>query len=726
MKVSYKWLKQYVAIPDDVTAEQIAAKLTVATVEIEGVENQAEAFANMVVGEILEVVKHPDADRLTVCRVNIGQVEPVQIVCGAANVKVGLKTAVALPGAKVRWHGQGELVALEKTKVRGVESFGMMCGPDEIGLAGEGYSNEGIVELAEGLAGENLAQVLEFDDSVIEIDNKSITNRPDLWGHYGVAREISALFGWKLFPLPESTLPENATAQEKLSVTIEKPDMCSRYSAVVVDGLEHVKSPRWMRRLLVAVGLRSISAIVDVTNFVMLELGQPMHAFSREAVSGKDILVKYNAGEFVTLDGELRKIDDQVLMIADKTKSLAIAGIMGGQSSQITEATKKVILESATFDPVGIRRSSVRLGLRTDASARFEKSLDPEMTMVALSRALSLIKTIFPEAKLGSQIVDKYVTKAKKIVVEVSTDFIRNRIGKNITNQEMVTILESLSFEVKQKKDQLKISVPSFRATKDISIAEDIVDEISRIYGFANIEEKEPMVAMTSKPAASYEFELMQKVKSILARICGMSEVMTYSFAAKRTMDIAGLPLEKRLSIVNYPNDDCRYLRLSLVENLLVTVENNLRFYSEQSIFEVGRVYSLGEGEWAMDASGQKHLPKQPLHVAGVNVAVKNDDLLFVAKGQIKVLLEQLGAQAEWEVANNNDLPFLKSNRYLTIKVSDQVIGWLAEAKTELINKLADNKTIVAWEIDLSLLKKYVGSRKLYKPTPKFLALLLI
>ena len=720
MKVSYKWLKQYVEIPTDVKAEQIAEKLTIATVEIEGVENQAEAFENIIVGEIVEAVKHPDADRLTVCSVNIGQKELVQIVCGAPNVKVGLKTVVALPGAKVRWHGQGDLVTLTKAKVRGVESFGMMCAPDEVGLAGEGYSNDGIVELEEGMAGENIAKVLEFDDSIIEIDNKSITNRPDLWGHYGVAREVAALFGWKLFALPVSVLPTVSAGHEKLNVTIEKPELCSRYSAVVVDGLAHSQSPRWMRRLLSAAGVRSISAIVDVTNFVMLELGQPMHAFNRDSVVGKEILVKFNPGEFVTLDGLTRKIDENVLMIADKEKSLAIAGIMGGQVSQINETTNTIILESATFDAVGIRRSSVRLGLRTDASARFEKSLDPEMTLVALKRALSLIKTIFPEAKLKSNIVDKYLVKAKKITIEVSADFIRNRIGKDITTQEMITILESLTFQVTQKKNILKIVVPSFRATKDISIAEDIVDEISRIYGFANIEEKSPLVAMVSKPSASYEFELMQKVKSILARVCSMTEVLTYSFASRRAIELSGLSVEKRLAINNYPNDDSHCLRLSLAENLLVTAENNLRFFSEMSLFEVGRVYSEGEGEWAMDSSGSKHLPKQPIHVAGLNVVAKSDNLMFMAKGQVAALFEQLGAQVQWEVNSEEVLPFLKTDRYLLIKVTNQVVGWLAEVKSEIANKLADNKTVVAWEIDLSLLKKYVGGRRLYKTLPKF------
>jgi len=720
MKVSYKWLKQYVDIPADVTAEKIAEKLTVSTVEIEGVENQAESFANIIVGEIVEVVKHPDADRLTVCSVNIGDKEPVQIVCGASNVKVGLKTVVALPGAKVKWHGQGEAITLEKAKVRGVESCGMMCAPDEVGLGAEGYSNDGIVELEEGEPGENIAKVLEFDDSIIEIDNKSITNRPDLWGHYGVAREISALFGWKLFSLPENESLAESKDKEKINVTIEKPQLCSRYSAVVIEGVSEIKSPRWMRRLLSASGLRPINAIVDITNFIMMELGQPMHAFDREVVKGRDIFVKFNPGDFLTLDGVSRKIDEQTLMITDKEKSLAIAGIMGGQVGQISDTTKTIILESANFEPVSVRRASVRLGLRTDASARFEKSLDPEMTVVALKRALGLFKKIFPDARVKSPIVDKYLNKAKKITIDVSADFIRQRIGKEITNQEMITILESLSFKVVSKKSNFKITVPSFRATKDISIPEDIMEEVARIYGFANIEEKEPMVAMTSKSSASYEFELIQRIKSLLARVCGMTEVSTYSFASKRAIALAGLPLESRLSIDNYPNEDSRYLRLSLVENLLVTVEENLRFFPAMEIFEIGRIYQKGEGEWPVDSSGQNHLPKQPVHIAGVSVANKNDDLFYQAKGQVEVLFNQLGAQLQWEIEEEELFPFLRNGRVLKIKTSNQMVGWLAEIKKDVINKFAENKTIIAWELDLNILKKFVGGKKLYKPLPKF------
>lgn len=721
MKVSYKWLKQYIAIPDDVTAEQIAAKLTVSTVEIEGVENLADAFENIVVGEILEVVKHPDADRLTVCRVNIGSGDPVQIVCGAGNVKVGLKTVVALPGARVRWHGQGEPVVLEKAKVRGVESFGMMCAPDEVGLAGEGYSNDGIVELSEGMPGENIAKVLEFDDSVIEIDNKSITNRPDLWGHYGMAREISALFGWKLFPLPEGDLPVANDKQEKLNVSIADNDLCYRYSLAGVSGVYNVQSPRWLRRLLSAAGLRPINALVDITNFVMLELGQPMHAFDFSKITGHEIKVStgYNT-DFVSLDGVSRKIDDQVLMIADKQQPLAIAGTMGGQSSQITNETTNIVLESATFDPVSVRRSSVRLGLRTDASARFEKSLDPEMTVIALKRALSLIKTIFPDAKLCCPLVDKYTKKSKAIVIEVDTNFIRQRIGKNISNQEMVTILENLSFKVVPKKDLLKITVPSFRATKDISIAEDIIDEISRVYGFANIEEVEPLVAMTFESSTSYEFELVQKIKTILARTCGMTEVYLYSFVSRRAMELANIPIEKRLAVQNYVNDDSRYLRLSLAENLLVTAENNLRFFNNFSVFEVGRVYSIGEGEWPIDATGRNHLPKQPFHVAGLNVSAKSDDLFYSAKGQLVALFEQLGTNIQWEVDGQEAFTFLNADRYLRLKVENQIVGWLAEVDLETVNKIAPNKTLVIWEVDLNILKKYVGNRKLFKPLAKF------
>jgi phenylalanyl-tRNA synthetase beta chain len=724
MNISFKWLKQYVAIPENITAEQIAEKLTVATVEVESVKNLSIAFANIVVGEILEAVKHPDADRLTICRVNVGQADPLQIVCGADNVKTGLRVVVALPGAKIRWHGQGEPVLLEKTKVRGIESFGMICAANEVGLGDEGYDNNGIIELTEGVAGENIAKVLEFDDWVIEIDNKSITNRPDLWGHYGVAREVSALFGWKLYPLPEFVLPHQAKKLEKINVIIKKPELCSRYCAAVVSGLDNQDSPRWLRRLLTATGARPINAIVDITNFVMLELGQPMHAFDRSIISGKDIIVNtgYNK-DFVSLDEIKRTLDDQILMIADKEKPLAIAGIVGGQSSQINSNTKEIIFESANFDPISVRRSSTRLGLRTDASARFEKSIDPEIAIVGLKRALGLIKTIFPQAELTSNIIDNYSKKPKPIVIAVELDFIRQRLGQDINDQKIISILESLLFKVVKKKKIIKIIVPSWRATKDVSIAEDIVDEVGRVYGFGNIQEKEPLVNLMVNSAASYEFELIQKIKNILALSGGLTEVLNYSFASRRTIELTGIAGDKRLSVTNYINDDSRYLRLSLVENLLVAAENNLRFYPQFSLFEVGRVYSDAEGDWPATAQSDSYLPKQPFHVAGLNVGCKSDDSFFLAKGQLVNLFKQINADVKFDINTDSNcpcLPYLNPNRYLRLSLADQTIGWLAEIETTVANKINNNKTFIAWEVDISLLKKYIGAKKRYQPLPKF------
>src|SRR3989338_5643835 len=380
MLISFNWLKQHVTLPNSATPFEVAEKLKLSTVEVEGIKHQGKHLENIVVGKILSCEKHPNADKLKVCSVDVGK-EKVTIVCGGSNVADGMMVVVAKSGAKVKWHGEGDLVELKPTVIRGVESNGMICGADEVGLLELFPKKEEkeIVDLSgrKLKAGEPLAAALSLSDVIFEIDNKSLSNRPDLWGHYGIAREVAALFGREVAAY---AVPEIKEGKEvKLSVKVEDEKLCPKYLAVAVSGIKIEESPAWLKERLAAVGLRPINNIVDITNFVMLDLGQPMHAFDAAQIvntkSGQKIIVRHagDGEEFTTLDGKKHKLDSNMLVIANAEKAVALAGVMGGLASGVNDNTTSIVFESANFDAASIRRTSTKLGLRTDSSARFEK-----------------------------------------------------------------------------------------------------------------------------------------------------------------------------------------------------------------------------------------------------------------------------------------------------------------------------------------------------------------
>src|SRR3989339_2242514 len=492
MKISLNWIKQYVDIPKDFTPQELALRLTMSVVEVDAVEDQKSRYDNMVVVEVLNVVDHPQADKLKVCKVKAGSAE-YQVICGGSNVRKGLKGVLALPGALVKWHGQGNLVKLSQAKIRGVESEGMLCAAAEIDLADEFNEptftqaaaglGDGIGELSAGKSGQPVAEVLGLNDVILDIDNKSLTNRPDLWGHYGLAREVAALLGKKLKPLElNEKIVEDS--QVDLKIDIQDAENCSRYLGAVMGNIRIAPSPRWLQNFLKAVGVRPINNIVDVTNYVMLELGRPSHAFDRRQVIGDTIIVRRaKDGEvFTTLDGVDRKLDASMCLIGDAKRSIDLAGIMGGENSEIKDDTSEIILELANFNPVNIRRTANALGLRTDAAVRFEKSLAPALAELGLRRILAFIQDLLPEVKIASKLIDVNFEKEAKREIEVSYDFINQKIGQEIPKKDVLKILDSLSFKYSDKKGVLAVEPPAFRSAKDIAIAEDIVEEVARIY----------------------------------------------------------------------------------------------------------------------------------------------------------------------------------------------------------------------------------------------------
>ena len=446
MYLSLDWLKDFVEIPKNLKDNELGSKLTVHTVEIDGVESQADKYKGIVVGKILEIKKHPQADKLQLAVVDVKS-EKLSIVCGAPNIEVGQIVPVALVGAVLP--GDFEI---KPAVIRGEESFGMMCAEDELGL---GDDHSGIMQLDESAKlGEKLSTYLKLDDTIFEVDNKSITNRPDLWSHHGMAREISTFLKTKLIKDLSGLKKEEIKVDDTtidLKAKIENKSECQRYMAVAIGGVEIEASPKWIQARLVSADIKPINNIVDITNYVMLELGQPMHAFDMTKIQAKKedkvrIVVRQAKKEesIKTLDGETKELDSSDLVIADEKEVIAIAGLMGGENSEVDERTKAIILESANFNSATIRKSSGKLGLRTEASQRFEKSLDPNFCEIALVRAVELVRQVCPDAKVVSQVIDEggFDYQEKEINLELA--WLEKFLGLKIDDKEILSILDSL------------------------------------------------------------------------------------------------------------------------------------------------------------------------------------------------------------------------------------------------------------------------------------------
>ncbi|MDP2586737.1 MAG: phenylalanine--tRNA ligase subunit beta [Candidatus Komeilibacteria bacterium] len=717
MKISLNWLKEYIDLPKGVTPQELALKLTMATVEVEEVIEQRAAFANMVVAEIMEIVDHPQADRLKVCKVKAGK-EIYQVVCGGNNVYKGMKGVLALPGATVKWHGQGEPVKLEKATIRGIESFGMLCGAQEIGAGYELSPAGGVIDLPGAKAGQSAADILGQNDVIFDVDNKSITHRPDLWGHYGIAREVAAIYGLKFKDLKLAKFKEGNAVD--LKINIEDTQNCSRYLGLAMSGIVIEPSPVWMQRLLIAVGTRPINNLVDITNFVMLELGRPSHAFDRRDVTGDAIIVRRAAkGEkFTTLDGQERSLTEQMCLVCDAARPVDLAGIMGGQNSEIKNDTTQIILELANFNPVNIRKTAQQLNLRTEAATRFEKSLAPDLAELGLKRIVTLIQQLIPEAKVASKMVDVNLDKQEDRLIELNLEFLNKRVGQDIPKKEVVAILERLLFLVKDKGETLLVTPPSFRVAKDISIPEDLVEEVARIYGYDNISPRLPRADLLL-PEDNINLLVAKKTKDLLAQALGSTEVYNYSFVGPAAASPLGLKLTDHYEVANFLTEEQRYLRTSLFENLFKNLQSNSRFYQTINIFELGRVYTKHEGGFAAQPSQKSFLGKQEQMLAGLVAEARNQKVFLKAKGMVETSLDYLEVDYNYHVSDKAPA-YVKSDRYLEIKVADQVLGWVGELQDNLCQQLDAHSQVAVWELHFELLVKFFQDNKKYHALPKY------
>lgn len=592
MKIALSWLKEYISLEKE--AEEIAQILTATGLEVEGLENYSEIEGDLegvIIGEVLTCEKHPNADKLRITTVDVGQNEPLPIVCGAPNVAKGQKVAVGLVGTTL-YPVEGEPLTLKKAKIRGEVSQGMICAEDELGI---GTSHEGIMvldtNLPNGTAFSEYYPV--YKDTVIEIG--LTPNRVDAASHWGVARDLRAVSGQELnAPNVEDFKTDNQDLN--IQVEVENTEACPRYSALTISDVEVKKSPKWLQNWLKAIGLRPINNIVDITNFVLHELGQPLHAFDANQITGQKVIVKTlpEGSTFTTLDEVERKLSTQDLMICNEQEGMCIAGVFGGIKSGVTEKTTKVFLESAYFNADFIRRTSLKHSLKTDASFRYERGADPNITILALKRAASLIQEL-TGGKISSEIVDIYPNPIADFEFEVEYDYIHRLIGTTLGKTQLHDILKGLDIKIlKEDANTLKVAVPPYRV--DVQRPADLVEEILRIYGYDNVP-----ISMQNGADALADFPLVDgnkmqaKITEVLATR-GFSEMMNNSLTKPEYADYFQ---EKAVSIYNPLSEDLAIMRQSLLFSGLESIAYNLnRKQKDLKLFEFGRTYeSLEEGE---------------------------------------------------------------------------------------------------------------------------------
>ncbi len=722
MKVSLSWLKKFAQLPDDLSAQEIAESLTLSTVEVEEVIDLSKQFANMVVGKIVEIKPHPNADKLRLAMTDIGGGEIKQIVCGGTNLFTGMLVAVALPGSLVKWHGQGDLVKLEKAKIRGEESFGMICAAEEIGLVDLFPQATGteIINLSFLTAepGTPLAQALLLDDFVFEIDNKSLTNRPDLWGHYGIARELSAIYQVDLAEVSANKI-DITNKDNLLRINIKSSD-CRRYLGALVKGVEVGPSPWWLASQLFKVGIRPINNIVDLTNYVMVEVGQPLHAFDAGYIPEGDIVVRpANSDEpFRALDGKEYKLSATDLVIANHKQPIALAGIIGGADSAISDKTTTVIFESANFDPVTIRRSSKRLGIRTDSSARFEKGLDPELARLGMLRVLTLASELFDGIKIET-VVDKYPQPLQPVAIKVDADFINRKIGQELDISTAVDILRRLDFDAKVKGKAIEVKVPSWRSTGDINLPEDIVEEIARIFGYNNITPALPSVKMNFPPQDAIR-KLKWQVKEYLTATADLTEVLSYPFVDEVVKEKWGFDDNDLVYLQNPIASNLNILRPTLLPNLLKFLSDNLRWQDRVGLFEIGRVFRHQPSQWPRQPQGDSFLPWQDYHLA-FGLASKREVDYLQAKGIVEGLLDYLQiSDYRWEEAGGEFTEEAGKTLQLYLLVNNEAIGSIFIPSQDLIKAYDIEGEVVMGEFNFNELARNYQPNHHYVPAPKY------
>ena len=708
------WIKMYV--PDlDVTAQEYTDAMTLSGTKVEGYEELDADLDKIVIGQIKKIEKHPDADKLIVCQVDIGT-ETVQIVTGAPNVKEGDKVPVVLDGGRVAGGHDGKKtpggIQIKKGKLRGVESCGMMCSIEELGSTREMYPEApeyGIYIFPEDAkVGESAVKALGLDDVVFEYEITS--NRVDCYSVIGIAREAAATFGKKFCPPVVKKTGNGEDASDYIKVTVKDQDLCPRYTARVVKNVKIGPSPKWMQRCLAANGIRPINNLVDITNYVMEEYGQPMHAYDLDTIEGREIIVRRAlAGEkFVTLDGQERIMDENGLMICDGKKPVGIGGIMGGENSMITDQVKTVLFEAACFNGTNIRLSSKRIGLRTDASGKFEKGLDPNNAEAAIDRACQLMEELGAGEVVGGM-VDVCCETREPSRVPFEPERINHILGTDLTKEEMLSYLARVELVYDEKTNE--IVAPTFR--QDIHCTADVAEEVARFYGYDKIPTTLPKGESTT---GKLPFKLrIEQVARDIAEYCGFSEGMTYSFESPKVFDKLRIPeesdLRKVITISNPLGEDYSIMRTTTLNGMLTSLATNYnRRNKNVRLYEIGKVYlpkSLPLTE----------LPEERVHFT---LGMYGDGDFFDMKGVCEEFFEKAGMKKKVHYTPDSGKPWLHPGRQANIIYEGGVVGYLGEVHPLVADAYGiGEKTYIA-VIDILDILKYAGFDHKYTGIAKY------
>ena len=714
MNTSLSWIKTYV--PDlDVTAQEYTDAMTLTGTKVEGFTELDADLDKIVIGQIDKIEKHPDADKLIICQVNIGT-ESVQIVTGAPNVKEGDKVPVVLDGGRVAGGHDGKMtpggIKIKKGKLRGVESFGMMCSIEELGSTREMYPEApeyGIYIFPEdAVVGESAVKALGLDDVVFEYEITS--NRVDCYSVLGIAREAAATFQKKFCPPVVEVKENDEKASDYVKVTVEDPELCPRYCARVVKNVKIGPSPKWMQRCLASNGIRPINNLVDITNYVMEEFGQPMHAYDLDTIANQEIVVR-RAGKdekFVTLDGQERIMDENVLMICDGEKAVGIAGIMGGENSMITDDVKTVLFEAACFDGTSIRLSSKRIGLRTDASGKFEKGLDPNNAQAAINRACQLMEELGAGEVVGGM-VDVCSETREPSRVKFEPEKINKLLGTSLTKEEMIDYLGRVELAYDEKTDE--IVAPTFR--QDIHCNADVAEEVARFYGYDKI----PMTLPTGEATTGkLPFKLrIQEVARDIAEYCGFSEGMSYSFESPKVFDKLCIPedsdLRKVITISNPLGEDYSIMRTSTLNGMLASLSTNYnRRNKDVRLYELGNIYL------------PKSLPvtELPDERTMFTLGMYGKGDFFDMKGVCEEFFEKIGMKKKVTYDPNSGKSFLHPGRQANMIYEGKVVGYLGEVHPAVADNYSIGEKAYIAVIDILDVLEFAGFNHKYTGIAKY------
>ena len=704
MKLSLEWLNQYVDIPD-LAPEKITHELTMATAEVEGVEVLRRSVKDIVVGEItaIESIDTGGSDKfMKYVTVNLGS-ESFKTVCGAPNVNIGMKSAFAMPETEI-----ADGIVVKEQKIYNHTSQGILCSPKELGW---GESHAGILAFPDDIAaGTDLAKYVPPEDHIIDIDNKTITHRPDLWGHYGFARELAAIFGCDLKPQETADASEWDNI-EAFPLKIEDSESCPGYCCLDIDGLKPAYSPLEIQYRLLSIGLRPINLLVDLTNYIMCELGQPMHAFDGERV--REIIVKPfgSEGTFTTLDSIERSMKPDDLMICNHTGPIAIAGIMGGEETEIKDDTARILLESANFNPARIRRTSIRLGLRSDASMRFEKGQPPYHMPLSIKRFIQLLRDAGQKTEIRSNLTCCGDTGEKERTLSMKTEMIIRSVGMNIPDEKIVNILKSLGFGCDLHNGELLLKIPPYRSERDISISNDIIEEVARIYGYDNIKPSMPEVEIHSY-TFNTQLKKQHKIRRFLSAAKGFVEIHTYSWYDDNWLKRIGYDPGETLKIKNPATDNNTRMRLELLPNLLLLIESNSQYKDCFSIYEIGNVYHPSP-DGCM----------QCLNLAGVAYQTEKSgnlqNLFLSVKGTVEgIFIITNAGTPVFSIRENTSKPWQASDTTMDIHFNEKFmgqIGYLTEKKLKVFER---GTQIVWFELNVDVLTGPMYPSVNYKDIP--------